>query len=103
MASVTDFCRWVLIHIRYGRRTSGGNVIELLAGLILSGPILNAPILNAPGVGCTYENPAPTSINQICTGYGFPGSSCKVNTISCSPVPGTPGTWNPDGYTPKIG
>ena len=83
-------------------------MIELLTGLILSGPILNAPtlnapILNAPGVGCTYENPAPTSINQICTGYGFPGSSCKVNTISCSPVPGTPGTWNPDGYTPKIG
>ena len=35
-------------------------MIELLAGLILSGPILNAPILNAPGVGCTYENPAPT-------------------------------------------
>jgi hypothetical protein len=73
-------------------------VIELLAGLILSGPILSGP-----GVGCTYEHPAPTGINQVCTGYGFPGTSCKVNTISCSPVPGTPGTWNPDGYTPKIG
>lgn len=65
-------------------------MIELLAGLILSGP----------GVGCTYENPAPTAINHVCTGYG---TSCKVNRVSCSPVPGTPGTWNPDGYTPKIG
>lgn len=73
-------------------------MIELLAGLILSGPIRSGP-----GVGCTYEHPAPTAINQVCTGYGFPGTSCKVNTISCSPVPGTPGTWNPDGYTPKIG
>jgi len=83
---------------RYGNELRGEIVIELLAGLILNGPILSGP-----GVGCTYEHPAPTAINQVCTGYGFPGTSCKVNTISCSPVPGTPGTWNPDGYTPKVG
>ena len=68
-------------------------MIELLAGLIHTGP----------GVGCSYEHPALTGINQVRTGLGFPGTSRKVNTISCSPVPGTPGTWNPNNYTPKIG
>ena len=82
-----------MVDIDTGIELRGEIVIELLAGLILSGP----------GVGCTYEHPAPTAINQVCTGLGFPGTSCKVNSISCSPVPGTPGTWNPDGYTPKIG
>ena len=68
-------------------------MIELLAGLILSGP----------GIGCTYEHPEPIGINRICTGIGYPGSSCKVNAVSCSPVPGTPGTWTPNGYPPKMG
>lgn len=68
-------------------------MIELLVSVMLSGP----------GIGCTYEHPAPTGINEICTGLGYPGSSCKVNAVSCSPIPGMPGTWNPNGYTPKIG
>lgn len=55
----------------------------------------------SPGVGCTMEHPEPTTINSICTGIGFPGTSCKVNNRGCSPIPGKPGTWNPDGYTPK--
>lgn len=57
----------------------------------------------SPGIGCTVENPYPTQINSICTGTGYPGSSCKVSLPACSPVPGTPGTWNPNGYTPKVG
>lgn len=69
-------------------------MIELLASIILSGP----------GIGCTYEHPQPVGINEICTGLGYPGTSCKVAYGSnCSPIPGMPGTWNPSGYTPKIG
>lgn len=54
----------------------------------------------SPGIGCTQENPYPVVINSVCTGIGFPGTSCKISS-ACSPVPGTPGTWNPNGYTPK--
>ena len=68
-------------------------IIALVSTLILSGPV----------TGCTFEHPEPVGINQICTGIGYPGSSCKVDGLSCSPVPGTPGTWNPNGYTPKMG
>jgi len=57
---------------RYGIGLRGEIVIELLAGLILSGPTLSGP-----GVGCTYEHPAPTAINQVCTGYGFPGTTAR--------------------------
>lgn len=57
--------------------------------------------LSPVGVGCDVNNPLPTTINSVCTGYGYPGTSCKVNMVSCSPIPGQPGTWNPNGYTPK--
>ena len=68
-------------------------MIELLASFFFSGP----------AIGCTYEHPAWVGINQVCTGLGYPGISCKVDGISCSPIPGMPGTWNPSGYTPKMG
>lgn len=55
----------------------------------------------SPAFGCTQDNPYPVVINSVCTGTGFPGSSCKLTMPNCSPVPGTPGTWNPSGYTPK--
>ena len=88
----TPFCRRPLLDMRL---TNGGTaMIELLAGIILSWP----------GIGCTYEHPQPVGINEICTGLGYPGTSCKVVYGSnCSPIPGMPGTWNPSGYTPKIG
>lgn len=79
---------------RYCIKERGTTMIELLASIMLSGP----------GIGCTYEHPQPVGINEICTGLGYPGSSCKVVYGSnCSPIPGMPGTWNPSGYTPKIG
>ena len=55
----------------------------------------------SPGIGCTPDMPYPTTVNSICTGYGVPNASCKLSNAFCSPVPGVPGTWNPDGYTPK--
>lgn len=65
----------------------------IVAGIIFS----SAP---AP---CTFGNPLPPyAPSQVCTGYNS-GSYCTVNQFSCSPVPGTPGTWNPQGYTPKMG
>lgn len=67
-------------------------MIELLVSFFLSS-----------GIGCTQDNPYPAVINSVCTGYGYPGSSCKLSSPTCSPVPGTPGTWNPNGYTPKVG
>ena len=68
-------------------------ISELIAGFIF---------FNAPQP-CTFGNPyPPIAPNQICTGYNS-GSYCTINAVSCSPVPGTPGTWNPSGYTPKIG
>lgn len=38
--------------------------------------------------------------NTICTG---PILSCNVGFDNCSSIPGEPGTWNPRGYTPKVG
>lgn len=35
--------------------------------------------------------------NSVCTGYG---QSCYLAFDNCSTVKGTPGTWNPGGYTP---
>lgn len=58
-------------------------------------------MLTPPGIGCTMENPYPVVINSVCTGYGYPGSSCKLSSPTCSSIPGQPGTWNPNGYTPK--
>lgn len=56
------------------------------------------------GGGCTYDDPYPTDINRVCTGLGYPGRSCKMSyRTNCSPIPGQPGTWNPSGYTPKVG
>lgn len=57
----------------------------------------------APPAGCTTDNPLPSVSNSICIGFGLNGTSCKVNAVSCSPIPGQPGTWNPNGYTPKVG
>lgn len=46
---------------------------------------------------CTWEVPYPPSYDQVCTG---PYQSCVIG-LACSPVPGTPGTQNPNGYTPS--
>ena len=59
--------------------------------------------LSPIGTGCTADYPYPTQINSVCTGIGTPGSSCKMSAPGCSPIPGMPGTWNPNGYTPKVG
>lgn len=49
---------------------------------------------------CTPETPYP-GYQRVCTGYG---TSCNLNnTAACSPLPGVPGKWGPDGYTPKVG
>lgn len=49
-----------------------------------------------------YCTPAKNSApyQHICTGYG---QSCSIWFDNCSPTPDEPGTWNPRGYTPKIG
>lgn len=44
---------------------------------------------------CTISNPAPPSMNQVCTGYNM---WCTVSVI-CTPVYGVPGTMGPGGYT----
>lgn len=49
---------------------------------------------------CTDDNPyAP--YNSVCTEPQ--GSSCNLSFAICSPVPNTPGTFNPGGYTPILG
>lgn len=45
---------------------------------------------------CTNEMPYPP-LYAVCTGYG---NYCNFGLL-CSPVPGTPGTNNPSGYTPR--
>lgn len=68
--------------------------------IIVSFWLMQSPV----GGGCTFDNPQPVGINRICTGLGNPGASCKLSyKTNCSPIPGEPGTWNPSGYTPKIG
>ena len=52
--------------------------------------------------GCTWDNPSPPP-GSVCIGASGSGRSCNVKMPSCSPVPNTPGTWNPSGYTPKVG
>lgn len=49
---------------------------------------------------CNADNPNPAYYNNVCTGNN---AECNVNSPTCSVVPNTPGTWNPGGYTPKMG
>lgn len=65
-------------------------MIEILVSFMLT-----------PAGECTQANPSPAIVNSVCTGFGYPVGSCKVSNPACSPVPNTPGTWNPSGYTPK--
>lgn len=51
---------------------------------------------NAAPQYCTVDNPYPPYYS-VCNGYG---QSCYLGFNNCSTVAGTPGTWNPDGYTP---
>ena len=57
------------------------------------------PTANAAPSPCTPGNPVPaySVFGSVCTGYG---TQCSMGMTNCSPVPRTPGTWNPNGYTP---
>lgn len=65
--------------------------------------VLGAPIANAapndsgygPGY-CTARQPY-AGYNSVCNGYG---QQCYLGYGNCTSVPGVPGTWNPEGYTP---
>lgn len=61
-------------------------------------PFFVAPMTKASGApqNCTPGAPYPP-YNSVCTGYG---QSCYLAFDNCSTVNGTPGTWNPGGYTP---
>ena len=39
---------------------------------------------------------------MVCVG-GNQIAPCNTALSNCSPVPGVPGTWNPNGYTPCLG
>lgn len=74
---------------------------RVLFVMIVLGGSLSAAYLvcTSPAGADTYCTPqipyAP--YESVCTG-GW-GNSCALG-LNCSPVPGTPGTWNPGGYTP---
>lgn len=66
--------------------------------LAVAAMITIAVLVGAPGAKaqpCTPEE--PYVYNGVCTGYG---TYCNFG-YNCSPVPNTPGTWNPSGYTPE--
>lgn len=70
------------------------------APLIVIGALIAAALIFAQKANsapyCTSAAPYAPYSNQICIGYG---RYCTFG-LDCSPVPGTPGTYNPDGYTP---
>jgi hypothetical protein len=72
----------------------------ILAALYLTGAALIVPSPAYGALGCTNENPLPSNVNNICIGYG---RECNVFARACSSICGTPGTFNPCGYSPKVG
>ena len=69
-----------------------GGVAITIAALAAEPAVAHA----TPGNTCTPYNASAPAYDSICTGYG---TACSLQLYGCSPVPGKPGTWNPQGYT----
>lgn len=77
-----------------GRATS----VMIVVGALAAAAYLSMPEAKGQPGYCTPAFPiAPNG--GVCTNLNAP-SWCDWGT-NCSPVPGTPGTWNPNGYTPR--
>ena len=75
---------------------SGLIAASITGSLFCAGQLASTAEAHASPMNCTPEMPYPP-YNGVCTG-GY-GNYCFLG-LSCSPVPNTPGTWNPGGYTP---
>lgn len=80
---------------QYSKTRTRTLLASIATGAAISAAILNAPAAQATPQYCTPETPYPP-YNGVCTGFN---SYCFLG-VMCSPVPGMPGTRNPDGYTP---
>jgi hypothetical protein len=77
--------------------------VRAVALAIGVGALITASVFTAadasPQTYCTPTMPYPP-YGAVCTG-GW-GNYCTLG-LACSPVPGMPGTQNPNGYTPTTG
>lgn len=71
-------------------------LLLMAIGALIVMTVMQAQSAKADAPYCTPYNPSPP-YQGVCTG-GY-GNYCTLG-LACSPVPGTPGTLNPDGYTP---
>lgn len=72
---------------------------DLAVGIIVGAILFWVPAFVYNAQASTFQECEPT-YQEICTG---PFTSCNIHFDNCSPIPGEPGTWNPRGYTPKMG
>lgn len=73
---------------------------DLAVGIVVGAILFWVPAFVYEANAGTQDEPCISTYDTICNG---PVLSCNTGFDNCSPTPGIPGTWNPRGYTPKMG